>query len=507
MGLRMGRVARIAAILLCVAVFMQVTWPVLASRVMGGAGGSAYAAKFLSADGGSMSASEAEELKASQDAAAGIVDPNSAVGAVASGLSDATYYGSAEGFKSTIAVAVTVRDGKIAQIQVVSEDDDAAYFKFGSKVIERIIDKQRVDIDGVTGATYSSEGIRDAVAAALSGDEGQRMAGMVMMCLGYLTAVLAVASLAGICLTSLRRARAQKARERLDWARWQRLSVQALFFSLAPSVFATAFSAIKNALHAVWGYEPVEFTVFAATLFALLALTALFGRFFCGYACSFGLLGDLVYRASGALMRKLGVKSRPRIPEKAARGLRAGKYLVLAAIVVAALMGASPLINENSPWTSFSRLSSLSVRGLTLVSVASLVAILVGMAFEERFFCRFLCPLGAIFSLMPTLPSGRHRRNRPTCLKGCSACKKACPVGVEPKGGLLAGECVACGRCAETCPAGNVTCGLAGAPDEQGRRHERVPRWVSPLLKAALLLVLFWVLDLLRYLPSLGLFE
>ncbi len=507
MGVAVKRVARIAAALLCVALFVQVIWPVALPKTLGVPGGVAYAAKFLSVDGGAMSASEAEELKVAQDAAAGIVDPNSAVGQVAQDMPDGTYYGSAEGFKSTITVAVSVKDGSITQIEVVSEDDDAAYFKFGSKVIARIIDKQRVDIDGVTGATYSSEGIRDAVAAAVSGDAGQRAAGMVMMYLGYVNAALALAALLAVGLTSERRARAQAARARRDWARWQRLSIQVLFFALAPSVFATAFAGLKNVMQQVYGYEAVEWSLFLTVLAVLCAATVVFGRFFCGYACAFGLLGDVVYRGAGACFRKAGMAKRPGLPAKVARALRRLKYVVLVGLLLAVLMGAGPWINENSPWTSFSRLSSLSVRGLTAASVAMLVAIIVGMALQERFFCRFLCPLGAVFSLVPTLPCGRHRRNRPTCLKGCSACGRACPMGIEPKDKLLAGECVACGRCAEVCPAGNVACGLTGKPDEQGRRHERTPRWLAPLLKAALLLVLLWLLDLLRYLPSPGLFE
>ena len=501
------RPRRLAVILVCLTCCLATLFPAAAADVVHMPGARrAYAAKFLSADGGSMSAEQAEALQAQRDAEAGVVDPEGVVGQDAADMPDGTYYGSAEGFKSAITVAVTVKGGAITEVKVVSEDDDAAYFKFGSKVIARIVDKQRVDIDGVTGATYSSEGIRDAVAAAVSGDAGQRAAGMVMMCLGYVNAVLALAALAAVVFTSVRRARATAPRPRRDWAQWQRLSIQGLFFALAPSVFATAFSGIKNVMQQVYGYETVEWSLFLTVLFALLAFTVLFGRFFCGYACAFGLLGDVVYRAVGFCFEKAGIARRPSLPAGAMCALRWLKYVVLAGLLLAVLVGAGPWINENSPWTSFSRLSSLSVRGLTVASAAMLVAIIVGMAVQERFFCRFLCPLGAIFSLVPVLPFERVRRNRPTCLKGCSSCRRSCPVDVEPKGGLLAGECVACGRCAEMCPAGNVVMGVAGDPDGQGRRHERVPRWASSLVRAVLLLALLWLLGLVRYLPDPSLF-
>lgn len=86
----------------------------------------------------------------------------------ATGLVDGVYTGSAYGFKSSITVQVTVEDGKIASIVVVSQADDAEYFVRAKSVIGQVIARQTTAVDTVSGATYSSEGILMAVKNALS---------------------------------------------------------------------------------------------------------------------------------------------------------------------------------------------------------------------------------------------------------------------------------------------------------------------------------------------------
>ncbi|SFQ22328.1 hypothetical protein SAMN02910358_01192 [Lachnospiraceae bacterium XBB1006] len=76
------------------------------------------------------------------------------------------------------------------------------------------------------------------------------------------------------------------------------------------------------------------------------------------------------------------------------------------------------------------------------------------------FFCRFLCPMGAIFSLLPELPFTALHRNEKNCLKNCSACRKNCPVRIKlGEDSLQSGECIRCGRCLLTCPKENIKIG------------------------------------------------
>lgn len=81
---------------------------------------------------------------------------------------DGEWEGSAQGFGGPVAVKVTVEQGMIADITLVSaEKEDQAYLSMAEDVIPAMIEAQSADVDTVTGATFSSTGIRDAAAQAL----------------------------------------------------------------------------------------------------------------------------------------------------------------------------------------------------------------------------------------------------------------------------------------------------------------------------------------------------
>ena len=73
-----------------------------------------------------------------------------------------------------------------------------------------------------------------------------------------------------------------------------RVLIQLLFFILMPATFTTAFSGVKYIFTQVGAGAKIESNPFVVVLIVLLLYTVLFGRFFCGYACSFGALGDAV---------------------------------------------------------------------------------------------------------------------------------------------------------------------------------------------------------------------
>ena len=77
------------------------------------------------------------------------------------------YFGTAEGFRSDITVAVVIKNKTITDIIVTDEDDDPAFFNRAEKLIDTMLKKQTVDVDVVSGATFSSNGIIDAVKEAL----------------------------------------------------------------------------------------------------------------------------------------------------------------------------------------------------------------------------------------------------------------------------------------------------------------------------------------------------
>ena len=92
-------------------------------------------------------------------------------------LADGVYKGSATGFSGPVTVAVTIMDKKITSIDILSSTDDEAFFNRAKGVIDRIISSQSLDVDAVSGATYSSNGIIKAVKNALTGENDKTVTG------------------------------------------------------------------------------------------------------------------------------------------------------------------------------------------------------------------------------------------------------------------------------------------------------------------------------------------
>lgn len=308
-----------------------------------------------------------------------------------------------------------------------------------------------------------------------------------------------------------KRARALKVHRAVRWV------VQVAFFLLAPSVFSAAFNGIKYAAGQIGLRQAVEPTSFVVLLVGVLLFTVLFGRFFCGYACAFGTLGDAVYALFAPVRKALHIPDFP-LPQKAQRGLQFVKFGVLTAICVLCFTGAWQAVSGYSPWTAFAGIVAGSVDGISAAAFVVLGAIVLGMALVKRFFCQFLCPLGAVFALMPVLPISQFNRCAGQCGKRCGKCHAGCPVGIYPDAQSFAvGECISCGKCADVCSLTNVgMLHIAEGPSAQGaadapRTKVKLGRKkvllrgnevAFTLLKATLFLLLLWAAGALSFAPS-----
>ena len=150
------------------------------------------------------------------------------------------------------------------------------------------------------------------------------------------------------------------------------------------------------------------------------------------------------------------------------------------------------MLTGASPWEVFSRLTALHLppEGFG-VGIGLLVLILLGMAVQPRFFCQFLCPMGAVFALLPVLPFARLHRQSDGCIPGCNACKQQCPVCLKlEETSLRSGECIACEACVGTCPKQNIH-----RWDLSLCKH----RWLPVLAKALLFFLLGCWLGFCRF--------
>jgi NAD-dependent dihydropyrimidine dehydrogenase PreA subunit len=183
---------------------------------------------------------------------------------------------------------------------------------------------------------------------------------------------------------------------------------------------------------------------------AVVLVTLLFGRVFCGWACPMGATQFFLFR------KEQGRKNRWReIPREQDRILRLMKYLVLVILVVLSVLAGRPVFEDIDP---FRALFNLDFRwGVPLVFLIVLVGVSLVIGFP---FCKYLCPLGAFLSLLQPLSLFKLRFSA-SCTN-CKLCSNvACDYGAiessETGPRINQRECVRCGECVSRCPGNAIT--------------------------------------------------
>ncbi len=199
---------------------------------------------------------------------------------------------------------------------------------------------------------------------------------------------------------------------------------------------------------------------------AVLVGTAILGRFFCGWICPLGTLQHLVSWIAGPERRKL-----PKINRY--RRWFAIKYVVLAVLLTWAVIGANH-IGWLDPIPLLHRAVAGGLRPLWhggmmpggWISFSMLAAILLLSAYMPRFFCRALCPLGALLGLFARVAPLRIRRGESSCT-GCTLCVMPCQGADEPLADHRVSECHVCLNCLDTCAENSLRYGLPELPPPQ----------------------------------------
>ena len=192
----------------------------------------------------------------------------------------------------------------------------------------------------------------------------------------------------------------------------------------------------------------------------LLLSIVLIGNAFCGWVCPFGALQD----ALTWVRTKLHLPTLA-VPAGADRVLRWGRFVVLGSILYFTLTTGKLWFAQWDPYVNLFNLHWLFEPNVSTMWVAWLVlAGVLGLSLVvERAWCRYLCPAGAVFSVVGLLSVFRIRRNASACTD-CTLCDKACPVGLnvmESKKAVNT-NCVGCLDCVAACPvkgALNLTAG------------------------------------------------
>ena len=193
-------------------------------------------------------------------------------------------------------------------------------------------------------------------------------------------------------------------------------------------------------------------------------LTIIFGRFFCSWVCPFGSLHHFV----GFLAHRK-TKLAKKVKLNKYRKAQCIKYLILifflfmaafpslGATLQTGLLDPIPLVTR-----SFQLLLSIADRtvnyvsttprfyeGAWLILLIFFTAVLLNLTIP-RFYCRFICPLGALFGILGRFAIWRIGKNQSEC-SNCKLCERSCEGACEPSGNIRISECVLCFNCRQDC--------------------------------------------------------
>lgn len=240
---------------------------------------------------------------------------------------------------------------------------------------------------------------------------------------------------------------------------WIKVVIQILSFALIPGLFEGEFAAVGNIVSCIYkgniSWESVKYSVWM--LLATVPATVLVGRFFCGFFCSFGAVQDLLWLGSHRLRALFPGK---RNLKKADRIFRFAKYAVLFYFIIFIWNGVTA-VKAAGPWQVFGQYVSFGhwpgLKPLLSVGGVLLLLIFIGSLFVQRFFCRYFCPMGAIYSLISQTSFLKIDKPREECGK-CHLCTSKCTMGMDltKKDRIAGGECISCQKCVSWCPKGNA---------------------------------------------------
>jgi polyferredoxin len=185
-------------------------------------------------------------------------------------------------------------------------------------------------------------------------------------------------------------------------------------------------------------------------MLGLVAGVILAGGAFCGWICPFGALNDLL----DWMRRKLRLPE-VQLPTRLDRILAYGRYVMLAGILYATIASVRLWFADYDPYRTIFSFNWLFEFDLAEHWPAYAVALVImaGAFVIPRFWCRYLCPLGGIVSLLGNLSLIRIRRNSADC-RGCSICNAHCPVKIDVANAdpVVPADCIGCLACVDACP-------------------------------------------------------
>jgi len=209
-------------------------------------------------------------------------------------------------------------------------------------------------------------------------------------------------------------------------------------------------------MESLWGlFTEGEFTcalspINLTLLLAILALTLLAKKAFCSWVCPIGFLGELLGKLGGKIFRK------PRtMGKKLNEGLKLLRYVVLILSLYFTYKAGELILRGYDPF--YAIFSGFGHGTLGIVTYIVLGLLVIGGILIPMFFCRYLCPLGAVFDPFSRLGLIKVVRDDDLCT-GCGNCRIACPhdLPVNETVKMRMRDCTNCLECVDACPEEDV---------------------------------------------------
>lgn len=190
---------------------------------------------------------------------------------------------------------------------------------------------------------------------------------------------------------------------------------------------------------------------FLLTALIPIALTLIFGRFFCGWICPATFLYELNTNL-GAWLHRAGLPTGRRHFD------RRLKYLVLFVGLILSMLTGSVLVAAIYPPAVIGReiYYAIALGGFGAGAVFFVLTLLFDLLVARRGFCRYLCPGGALYSLLGRYRLVRIKREVKTC-NDCARCTAICEFELDPMRDGFGQECNNCSACIAVCPTDALT--------------------------------------------------
>jgi polyferredoxin len=229
-----------------------------------------------------------------------------------------------------------------------------------------------------------------------------------------------------------------------------------------------------------------------ALVITFVAIAFLLRKAFCSWLCPVGTLSEFLWKLGRRFFRRNF--HLPRWVDLPLRGL---KYLLLAFFLwaVGSMSAADIDAFLRSPYGLIADVKMLNFfRFLGFSGAITLAALILASVLVQNFWCRYLCPYGALLGLASLISPVRINRNPQACID-CVRCARACPAAlpVDKLISVKSAECTACLECVAVCPAKDaLSLGTVfSAPEPSG------PRVLQPWAVAAGIAILFFGLGAL----------